>query len=89
MTSRYERTILADGGTVNETGTTAVTGVDLAAIQILTDATFSVLTEVGNVTGDALTGIAIKAPCILRGKFTGFTLTSGAVRAYRSVSVSG
>lgn len=87
--SRYERTKLGDGGVIVETGTTAITGQDFSAIQLLTDTTFSSLTEVGNVSGDAMTGIAIKAPTTIYGKFTGFTLTSGAVRAYRSVSVSG
>lgn len=89
MTSRLERTILADAGVVVETGTTAITGQDFSAIQFLTDTTFSSLTEVGKVSGDAMTGIAFKAPATIYGKFTGFTLTSGAVRAYRSVTVSG
>lgn len=87
--SRYERTLQGDAGVVNETGTTAITGQDFSIIQILTDTVFSSLTEVGNVSGDSLTGITIKAPARLTGKFTGFTLTSGAVRAYRSVPISG
>jgi hypothetical protein len=66
-------------GVVNETGTTAVTG-SFYAIQILTTANFSLLTE-GQATGDAMTGFDI-APTVLYGDFTAFTLTSGRVRAY-------
>lgn len=89
MSSRYERTLQGDAGVVVETGTTAITGQDFSAIQILTDTVFSSLTEVGNVSGDAMTSITIKAPTVIWGKFTGFTLSSGAVRAYRSVPING
>lgn len=68
-------------GVVNETGTTAVTGIEAYALQCLTETTFSALTESG-ATGDAITGIAIAGGTILFGNFTAFTLTSGAVRAY-------
>lgn len=66
-------------GVVVETGTTAVTG-DFYAIQILTTANFSTLTETGR-TGDVMTGFDID-PQTIYGQFTAFTLTSGRVRAY-------
>lgn len=66
-------------GVVVETGTTAITG-SFYAIQILSAANFSTLTESGQ-TGDAMTGFDID-PCVLYGRFTAFTLTSGRVRAY-------
>lgn len=69
------------GGCVNETGTTAITG-NFHAIQILTAATFSLLTDT-TASGDAITGIEISAGTTLVGNFTAFTLTSGAVRAYK------
>lgn len=69
-------------GVINETGTTAVTGIDCFAIQILTNAVFSSLTD-DQATGDAITGITLTAGTVLFGNFTAFTLTSGAVRAYR------
>lgn len=68
-------------GVVNETGTTAVTGV-FCAIQILETSNFSLLTE-SESTGDALTGRNLN-PQILFGQFTAFTLTTGAVRAYKA-----
>lgn len=78
----------ADGfgslGCVNETGTTAVTG-DFCAIQILTDAVFSLLTDSG-ASGDAITSVSLPAGLVLYGRFTAFTLTSGAVRAYRATA---
>ena len=73
---------LGQRGVVDETGTTAITGGDFIAIQCITDAVFSSLTETAK-TGDALTGITIPAGTLLRGQFTAFTLTSGAVRAYK------
>lgn len=73
----------AVGGVVTVTGTTAITG-NFCAIQVLTNATFSVFTE-NKATGDAMTGIVIPALTILRGHITSFTLTSGAVRAHRLV----
>lgn len=69
-------------GVVTETGTTAITG-HFAQIQCLTATTFSLLTE-PNGSGDAMTGFAIPAGTTLRGRFTAFTLTSGAVRAHKA-----
>ena len=68
-------------GVIVETGTTALTGLDAYAIQILTDTTFATLTE-DNRTGDVMTGFAISAGTTLFGNFRAVTLTSGAVRIY-------
>lgn len=68
-------------GVVTETGTTAVTG-DFALIQCLTATTFATLTE-SNRSGDAITALALAAGTVLRGRFSAFTLTSGAVRAHK------
>lgn len=68
-------------GVIVETGTTALTGLDAYAIQLLADTTFATLTE-DNRTGDAMTGFAINAGMILYGNFRAVTLTSGAVRIY-------
>ena len=68
-------------GVIVETGTTALTGLDAYAIQLLADTTFATLTE-DNRTGDVMTGFAIPAGMILYGNFRAVTLTSGAVRIY-------
>lgn len=75
-----------EAGCVYETGTTAITG-DFCAIQVLTDAVFSLLTNtVGG--GDAITGVTLLAGTTLFGKFMAFTLASGAVCAYKSAQRS-
>jgi len=61
--------------------TDAVTG-HFSVIQCLTATTFAALTE-SNKTGQAMTGTAFQAGTILFGDFTGYTLTSGMVRAYK------
>lgn len=86
MASTYEKQQLGLAGSVNETGTTAITG-DFYRIDCLTATTFSLLTD-ALATGDTLTGFAIPAGTTLLGKFTAFTLTSGAVRAYNSSPLS-
>ena len=68
-------------GVIVETGTTALTGLDAYAIQLLADTTFATLTE-DNRTGDVMTGFAIPAGTTLFGNFRAVTLTSGAVRIY-------
>jgi len=81
LDSLYE---LGEAGVINETGTTAVTspaGKYIAAIQILEDAVFSLITD-ASASGDALTSRTILAGQILFGRFSAFTLTSGVVRAY-------
>lgn len=85
MAASYGRQAISvltgSGGVVVETGTTAVTGINAYAIQVLADANFSSLTEVGS-TGDAMTGFVIPAGVTIFGNFTAFTLASGKVRAY-------
>ncbi len=78
-----DKQAFGEAGYINETGTTAITGQDLCAIQCLIDTSFSSLTDL-LASGDALTGITFPAGTVLYGKFSGFTLTSGAVRAYKS-----
>lgn len=70
-------------GVVVETGTDAVIG-KFYAIQVLSDATFSTLTENGS-SGDVMTGFAIPAGTVIYNGLgiTAFTLTSGKVRAYK------
>ena len=68
-------------GVIVETGTTALSGLDAYAIQILEDATFTTLTE-SNASGDAMTGFAIGAGITLFGNFTAVELTSGKIRIY-------
>lgn len=70
-------------GFVVETGTTAITG-DFCEILVLEAATFALITE-AKTTGDAMTGFAIAAGTVLKGKFSAFTLTSGKVRATKSI----
>lgn len=72
--------LMGEFGGVVETGTTAVTG-DFSAIQVIEEATFSLLTR-PEFTGDALTSIAIPAGTILYGYCTAFTLSAGKVIAY-------
>jgi hypothetical protein len=81
MANYYEATALGQFGAVVETGTTAITG-NFAAITVLDDATFSAIA--GDISGDALTGFVISKGITLFGRFTGFTLTSGRVIAYRN-----
>lgn len=66
-------------GAVNTTTTAAVNG-SFHAVQILTDCVFSAFAAVGE-TG-ALTGLTLPAGLTLFGEITGYTLSSGAVRAY-------
>ncbi len=75
-----------EAGVIYETGTTALTGLDVCRITCLTTTTFATLTNsIGS--GDAITGIAIGAGVELTGKFTACTLTSGAVALYNSAKL--
>ena len=85
MASTAEKQQFGQAGNVNESGTTAITG-DFCAIQILTDAVFSLITD-SLASGDAITSLTLPAGLVLYGKFTAFTLTSGAVRAYKSAEL--
>lgn len=73
----------AANGVVVETGTTAVTG-QFSSIQVLADATFTTFTENGS-SGDVMTGFVVPAGTILFNGLgiTAFTMSSGAVRAYK------
>lgn len=73
-------------GVVVETGTDAITG-KFYAIQVLSDANFSVFTENG-ASGDTMTGFTITAgTTIINGLgITAFTLSSGRVRAYKLIA---
>jgi hypothetical protein len=73
-------------GVVTAAGTDAITG-DFALVQCLTITTFGILTE-PNRTGTVITGVALPAGTVLRGKFTACTLTSGTIRAHRSGPLS-
>jgi hypothetical protein len=82
-----DKQLFGEAGCVNETGTTAITGQDFCKIVCLTETTFASLTDL-LASGDALTGIALPAGTELLGRFSGFTLTSGAVRAYKAAKLA-
>lgn len=82
MSNYYDATAMGQFGAVVETGTSSVTG-SFAAITVLDDATFSAISA-NDLSGDALTGIVIPKGITLFGRFTGFTLASGKVIAYRN-----
>lgn len=67
--------------TTNTSSVLAPAGGSFTAIQVLEDATFSAFTEIG-AAGQAMTGFVVPAGITLFGRITGYTLTSGKVRAY-------
>lgn len=71
--------LLGQRGTVTTADTAAVVG-DFSAIQILADAVFTAVSEEA-ATGSLLV-MTHPADRILFGRFTGYTLASGTVRAY-------
>jgi hypothetical protein len=81
---------LGQAGAVVETGTTAVTGKSIVAIQFIEDSVFTVLTPndttygygVGSYNGDTLASITLPAGMTIYGHWTAFTLASGKVIAY-------
>lgn len=73
------RHILGQRGTINTANTTAVTGVEISCIQMVEDTVFSSFTE-ENATGSIAT--TWSAGSFIFGRITGYTLTSGKVRAY-------
>ena len=76
------RHLLGQRGTVTTDDTVAVTG-EFSAIQILEDAIFSAVSEEDATgSGDLLT-ITHPQDRVLFGRFTGYTLASGTVRAYK------
>lgn len=74
---------LGQFGAVYESGTTAIAGQSFGAIQVLADATFSSLTAT-DWSGDSLANLAVPAGMTIFGDFTGFTLSSGRVVAYKN-----
>lgn len=85
MITPQDRQSFGESGYLNEIGTTAITGKNLCALQCLTDTVFSALLD-NLATGDSLAGVTLPAGTVLVGSFSGFTLTSGAVRAYNAAT---
>ncbi|MEI6674446.1 MAG: hypothetical protein WCO57_04630 [Verrucomicrobiota bacterium] len=81
--TELEKKLFGLRGSVNETGTSAIVGV-FGTLHCLTDTVFTLLTD-ELASGDSLVGVTLPAGTLLEGRFSAFTLTSGAVRAYRSV----
>jgi len=65
--------------------TTAMTG-NWFAIQVIEEAAFSVLTDASMTVTGTLSGITYPAGLLFFGAFTAFTLSSGAVQAYRTAA---
>lgn len=87
MSDFYNKQASGAGGILVETGTTAQTG-DFCEILLLADTNFGVLTESrADALGDTMTGFVIPAGIVLKGKFSAFTLTSGKVRAMKSLPI--
>ena len=74
------RAYLGQNSVVITVNTSPITG-DFHAIQCVNDTVFSLLTETG-VSCGALTGLTNPAGVTLYGRFSAYTLTSGAVRAH-------
>lgn len=68
-------------GAVVTSDTNAVVG-PFVAVQILVDAVFADFSETGAV--GSVVGLPLPAGLVLHGNITGYTLTSGAVRAYKA-----
>lgn len=81
---------LGQAGAIVETGTTAITGKSIVAIQFIEDTVFTVLTPadttngygVGSYNGDTLASITLPAGITIYGRWTAFTLASGKIIAY-------
>lgn len=69
-------------GVVVTTNTSPVTGV-FYAVTVLEDATFAAFSE-DDAEGQTMTGFVVPAGVTLYGRITGYTLTSGKVRAYKA-----
>jgi len=81
--SLYLRNPFDSGGKggVLFTSTTARNG-NFYAIQILTATVFNTSGTVGNLTGDALTGVSFPAGTVIYGGWTSIQLVSGSAIAY-------
>lgn len=73
---------LGQYGAAYESGTSAVVG-NFGCITALEDSVFSALAA-SNWTGSSTASLPLKAGVTIFGDFTGFTLTSGKVVAYRA-----
>jgi len=81
---------LGQAGAIVETGTTAITGKSIVAIQFIEDTIFTVLTPadttngygVPAANGDTLASITLPAGMTIYGRWTAFTLASGKIIAY-------
>jgi len=65
------------------TDDTALVNGNFAAIQIITDTVFSVLTALNSTVGN-LVGVTLPAGTIIYGPFTSYDLASGKVIAYKA-----
>ena len=65
------------------TDDTALVNGNFAAIQIISDTVFSVLTALNSTVG-GLVGVTLPAGTIIYGPFTSYDLTSGKVIAYKA-----
>ena len=65
------------------TDDTALVNGNFAAIQIITDTVFSVLTALNSTVG-GLVGVTLPAGTIIYGPFTSYDLASGKVIAYKA-----
>ena len=82
---------LGQAGAIVETGTTAITGKSIVAIQFIEDTVFTVLTPsdtthgygVGSYNGDTLGSVTLPAGITIYGHWTAFTLASGKIIAYQ------
>lgn len=81
--TRFEIQESGEPGVIYETGTTALTGLDVHKIVCLTATQFATLTD-AYASGDAITGIAFPAGTVLRGKYSAVTLASGAVALFKA-----
>lgn len=75
------RHLLGQRGTVDTDDTVAVTG-EFSVIQIIEEAVFTALTEEAGAGSGSLVGVTHPQDRLLWGRFTGYTLASGQVRAY-------
>jgi len=81
---------LGQAGAIVETGTTAITGKNIVAIQFIEDTVFSALTPadttngygVPAANGDTLASVTLPAGMTIYGRWTAFTLASGKIIAY-------
>jgi len=86
MSQFYEVKSFGEAGSVFCKTTTPVTAppnIAFHAIQMVSDTVFSSLSG-GSITGESILGTSIPSGQVIFGTFTGFTLTSGAVIAYKN-----